>query len=302
MDLRLIEMFQAVMRYRSVTEAARSLGVSQPAVSAALGRLEKDVGFALFRREGRHIAPTPEALLLDEEAARALAGFAQLEDAAAGISAGRRGTLTIATNPTPGISWLPPVISRFRRERPAVNVRLLTRSSNNVRSMVSARAFDLGLAEPPFDRSDAVLRRYRFRLQCVLPADHALAAQDEITPALLEGQDLIVTSQSRVSYGAVARAFHTSGALFQPVIECEFIAIALNLVIHGAGICLADPISIIEAGQHFGSGRSLVARRFAPKIIYEVALLRPAIGELSRLAAELAADLDKFLTPHLAPR
>lgn len=70
MDLRLIEMFQAVMRYRSVTEAARSLGVSQPAVSAALGRLEKEVGFALFRREGRNITPTPEALLLDEEAVR----------------------------------------------------------------------------------------------------------------------------------------------------------------------------------------------------------------------------------------
>lgn len=302
MDLRLIEMFQAVMRYRSVTEAARSLGVSQPAVSAALGRLEKDVGFALFRREGRHIAPTPEALLLNEEAARALAGFAQLEDAAAGISAGRRGTLTIATNPTPGISWLPSVVSRFRRERPAVNVRLLTRSSDNVRSMVSARAFDLGLAEPPFDRSDTVLGRYRFRLQCVLPADHALAAHEEITPALLEGQDLIVTSQSRSSYGAVARAFQSSGALFQPVIECEFIAIAINLVIHGAGICLADPISIAENSQHFGHGGGLAVRRFSPEIIYEVALLRPAIGDLSRLATEFAAALDDYLLPHIAPR
>lgn len=295
-------MFQAVMRYRSVTEAARSLGVSQPAVSAGLGRLEKDVGFALFRREGRHISPTPEALLLDEEALRALAGFAQLEDAAAAISAGRRGTLTIATNPTPGISWLPPVISRFRSTRPQVSVRMLTRSSENVRSMVSARAFDLGVAEPPFDRSDAVLSRYRFRLQCVLPADHALAAHEEITPALLEGHDLIVTSQSRSSYGAVARAFHNSGALFQPVIECEFIAIAINLVIHGAGICLADPISIAENSQHFVPGGSLVGRRFSPEIIYEVALLRPAIGDLSRLATEFAAALDQYLLPHIAPR
>jgi DNA-binding transcriptional LysR family regulator len=296
MDLRIIEMFQAVMRHRSVTEAARSLGVSQPAVSAALGRLEKDVGFALFRREGRHIVPTAEALLLDEEAMRALAGFAQLEDAAAAISAGQRGTLTIATNPTPGISWLPPITSRFRRERPGTTVRLLTRSSDNVRSMVSARAFDLGLAEPPFDRSDAVLRRYRFRLQCVLPADHALAAHDEITPALLEGHDLIVTSQSHASYAAVARAFEISGARFQPVIECEFIAIALNLVIHKAGICLADPISIAAAG----SRGDLAVRRFAPEVIYEVALLRPAIGELSRLATEFAAVLDDYLTPHLA--
>jgi DNA-binding transcriptional LysR family regulator len=302
MDLRLIEMFQAVMRYRSVTEAARSLGVSQPAVSAALGRLEKDVGFALFRREGRHIVPTAEALLLDQEAARALAGFAQLEDAAAAISAGQRGTLTIATSPAPGISWLPQVISRFRRERPATNVRLLTRSSDQVRSMVSARAFDLGLAEPPFDRFDAVLRRYRFRMQCVLPADHALAAHDEITPALLEGQDLIVTSQSHTSYGALARAFQACGAVFAPVIECEFFTIAVNLVIYGAGICLADPISVMEASKRFGSRTDVVVRPFVPEIVYEVALLRPAVGELSKLATEFASVLDDTLTPFLIPR
>src|SRR6266568_3446078 len=110
MDLRLVEMFQAVMERRSVTEAARVLGVTQPAVSSALARLEKHVGFALFRREGRHLAPTAEALLLNEEAGRALAGFAQLEDAAAGISAGHRGTLTIASNPSPGIAWLPAIV------------------------------------------------------------------------------------------------------------------------------------------------------------------------------------------------
>lgn len=302
MDLRLIEMFQAVMRYRSVTEAARSLGISQPAVSAALGRLEKDVGFALFRREGRNIVPTAEALLLDEEAVRALAGFAQLEDAAAAISAGQRGTLTIATNPAPGIAWLPQAISRFRQVRPATNVRLLTRSSDHVRSMVSARAFDLGLAEPPFDRSDVVLRRYRFRMQCVLPADHALSAYDEITPALLEGHDLIVTSQSHTSYGALARAFQSCGAVFQPVIECEFFTIAVNLVIYGAGICLADPISVAEASKRFGSRSDIVVKPFTPEVIYEVALLRPAVGELSRLATEFAAVLDDTLSPYLAPR
>lgn len=302
MDLRVIEMFQAVMRCRSVTEAARSLGVSQPAVSAALGRLEKDVGFALFRREGRHIVPTAEALLLDEEAVRALAGFAQLEDAAAAISAGQRGTLTIATSPAPGISWLPQVISRFRRERPGTNVRLLTRSSDHVRSMVSARAFDLGLAEPPFDRSDAVLRRYRFRMQCVLPADHALAAHDEITPALLEGHDLIVTSQSHTSHGALARAFQSCGAVFQPVIECEFFTIAVNLVIYGAGICLADPISVMEASTRLGGRGDIVVRPFTPEIIYEVALLRPSVGELSRLATEFASVLDDTLAPFLIPR
>src|SRR5882724_2934675 len=134
MDRRLIEIFHAVMQHRSATEAARALGVSQPAVSAALKRLEADVGFALFRRESRHIVPTPEAHLLHNEAIRALAGFTELEDAAAGISAGKRGVLTIAS-PGPGIVWLPGVVSRFQRERTSTQIRLLTRSSENVRSL-----------------------------------------------------------------------------------------------------------------------------------------------------------------------
>lgn len=295
----MIETFQAVVEHRSVTAAARSLGVSQPAVSAALARLEKAVGFPLFRKDGRHIAPTSEALLLHDEAARALAGFAQLEDVAAGISAGRRGTLTIASNPSPGIAWLPAVVSAFRRGRPDCRVRLLTRSSETVRSMVSARAFDLGIAEPPFDRSDSVLRRYRVALVCVLRADHPVAAPSVITPALLEREELIATSRAQVSNAAVARAFEAAGARFDPVIQCEFFAVALNLVAHGAGICLADAVSAAEAVRQSSGSAALVVRPFAPAVPYEVALLRPALGDLGLLTSQFVSALDDHLAPYL---
>lgn len=287
------------MQHRSVTEAARSLGVSQPAVSAALRRLETDVGFVLFRRESRHIVPTPEADLLHNQAMHALAGFAELEDAAAGISAGQRGVLTIASSPSPGIAWLPEVVSRFRRERPSTKIRLLTRSSENVRSLVSARAFDIGIAEPPFDRTNTVLRRYKFRLECVLPATHALAAHETITPGLLEGHDLIVTSQSRTSYAAVSRAFESSGTPFHPVIECEFFAVALNLVIDGAGVCLVDALSVSETLRRIGDTGALVVRPFAPSVFYEVGLLRPTIGAPSVLAEQFVKLLDDRVAPYL---
>jgi DNA-binding transcriptional LysR family regulator len=297
MDRRLIEIFHAVMQHRSATEAARSLGVSQPAVSAALKRLETDVGFVLFRRESRHIVPTPEAHLLHTEAIRALAGFADLEDAAAGISAGQRGVLTIAS---PGIAWLPGVVSRFHHERTSTQIRLLTRSSENVRSLVSARAFDIGVAEPPFDRTNDVLRRYRLSLDCVMPAAHPLARQDVVTPDLLETHDLIVTSQSRTTYAAVSRAFEASGTPFHPTIECEFFAVALNLAIDGAGICLVDAISASETIRRMGNAGTLVVRPFAPSIYYEVGVLKPTIGELSVLAEQFLKLLDDHVAPHIA--
>jgi DNA-binding transcriptional LysR family regulator len=300
MDLRLIEIFHAVMQHQSVTEAARSIGVSQPAVSAALKRLEQNVGFALFRRESRRIVPTTEAHLLHREAVHALAGFSELEDAAAGISAGQRGVLTIATSPSPGIAWLPEIVSRFRRERPSTKIRLLTRTSDNVRSLLSSRAFDIGIAEAPFDRTNTVLKRYRFPLQCVLPAAHPLAAHDTLTPDLLEGSDLIITPGSQTSYAAISRAFEASGTPFHPVIECEFFAVALNLAIDGAGICLVDALSISDTLRRTGNTSAVVVRPFAPAAFYEVGLLRPDVGELSVLAKQFVKLLDDNLAPHLA--
>ncbi|MEZ8968637.1 LysR family transcriptional regulator [Vibrio breoganii] len=64
MDLNLLTTFLTVYRCRSITQASEQLDLTQPAVSAALKRLEAVVGKALFVREGRGIAPTGAAVAL----------------------------------------------------------------------------------------------------------------------------------------------------------------------------------------------------------------------------------------------
>jgi DNA-binding transcriptional LysR family regulator len=293
MDHRQIEIFRAVLDQGSVTAAARFLGVSQPAVSTSLTKLEKRVGFGLFRREGRRLVPTAEAHLLHVEASRLLDGFERLGVSAGEISAGQRGTLTIATNPGPAISWLPSVVAAFRRERPQVRLRLLTRSSEEVRELAAASAFDLGLAETPFANAEHVLRRYALPRVVVLPRTHRLAAHDVLTPALLDGEALVATVRSSWSWANVARAFDHAGAVCNVVAECEFTAIALNMVAAGVGICLADPISAA------GVGAGLVQRRLLPATPYEVGVLCPAHGELTILARAFAAALHSHIAAFL---
>jgi DNA-binding transcriptional LysR family regulator len=299
MDTRQIQIFVAVLESGSMTAAARSLGVTQPAVSAALAQLERHVGFRLFEREGRQIVPTSEALLLHQEAMHALAGLSRLDEAAAGIQAATRGHLTIATNPGPGIAWLPQILAEFRSTRPGVTVRFLTRSSREVRDLVATRAFDLGIAEAPFDRTDAVVHRYRFDCVAVLRADHPLATEGQLTPALLDDQPLVCLLPGHGTTMPIARAFEAAGAHANVVAECEFYATALNLVLHGAGICLSDPISAAQAAQ----GRpDLVVRPFLPIIPYEVGVLRPSRGGTSRLAEQFIEALNRFVLPHLGAR
>ncbi|MCG9661325.1 LysR family transcriptional regulator [Vibrio mediterranei] len=67
MDLNLLTTFGAVYRHRSITMAAEELELTQPAVSAALKRLEVVVGKTLFVRSGRGIAPTGAAVALADK-------------------------------------------------------------------------------------------------------------------------------------------------------------------------------------------------------------------------------------------
>lgn len=281
------------MERGSLTEAARALGITQPAVSAALSRLEQYVGFALFRRDGRHVVPTAEAGLLHAEAVRALAGVAQLDEVVADIAATRRGHLTLASNPGPGIAWLPSIVAGFRVGRPGVTVQFLTRDSREVRSLVAARAVDLGLAEPPFDRFDIIVRRYRFPTVAVLPEGHPLCRHATITPGLLDNQDIVAMRPFHSTAQRIAQTFEAAEARFNVVAECEFFATALNLVRHGVGVCFTDPISAAE------SGAGLIIRPFVPVIPYEVAILKSMVGDLSQLSAEFAAAVDRHVSPFL---
>ena len=64
LNLRHVEVFHAIMRAGTITEAARVLNVTQPAVSAALKQLERRLGMNLFDRVGGRLQPTPEARAL----------------------------------------------------------------------------------------------------------------------------------------------------------------------------------------------------------------------------------------------
>lgn len=74
-DLNLITVFLEVYRLRSITQAAESLDLTQPAVSSALKRFRNQVGAELFVREGRGIAPTHAAIQLATELTPLITGI-----------------------------------------------------------------------------------------------------------------------------------------------------------------------------------------------------------------------------------
>lgn len=116
--------FEAVARHLSATRAAEELGVTQPAVTQQVRRLELRLGVRLMRRDGRRLALTPEGLAYAAALAR---GFDQMRQGTQKILATRHaGRLTVALLPTLATRWLIPRLAGFHARHPAIEVRIAT--------------------------------------------------------------------------------------------------------------------------------------------------------------------------------
>ena len=297
MDFKLLETFKVVIETRSVTQTAFMLGVTQPAVSAQIGRLELAIGFRLFDRSGGRLKPTNEGLSFYEDVAKALDNVSHLNQAVENIRKGNFGQLVIASHPSAGISLLPDLIADFLLHRPGVAVRLITRNSEIVRSLFPSQIYDVGLAELPFDYQGIKTVKYRMPCVAVLPEGHALAAHKVITPKLLSGQPFFAISRDRASHHLIAKAFADAGAELKLIGEAELFASICAVVAAGSAVSVIDPWTAAS----YGSG--VVVRPFEPVVSYEIGVFHSADREPSMIAANFLASIDARLrtlgsTPH----
>ncbi len=124
MDIHDLRVFAAVSRHLHYTKAARELGLSQPAVSARIAYLEKDLGTRLLQRVGRAMALTPAGEVLAVEAVRVLTRLDAARQAVDEVKGLLRGSLRIGASTTPGIYILPRAAARFAKAFPGVTLEI----------------------------------------------------------------------------------------------------------------------------------------------------------------------------------
>ena len=294
MNVRQLECFRAVMVTGTMTRAAETLGISQPAVSNLIAALEHQIGFTLFvRRKGR-LMPTPEASYFYEEVNHALDGFERVAQTAHEICDRRKGQLVIASYPGIAIHFLPAVISGFMAERPDVRFKLLSRSSEIVRGLIPTQKFDLGIVELPVDHPGVKTEPMIFECRCAVPSGHPLAKQAVITPQDLDGVPFISLFREHMTYHRLARLFFEAGADWNVAAETQFFATCCAFVANGGGVALVDPFT-----AKYYEGKGLVTRRFSPTVPYELGLIYPVDRVHSRLAEAFVATFKDKIAPFL---
>ena len=196
LDLNLLRVFDAVLRDRSVTAAARHLGLTQPAVSNALARLRAQFEDALFVRTPTGMDATPFARELAEPVRQALA----LLEAALAHGPGfdpesATRAFRFYMSDLGQVEFLPPLVERAQRIAPGVRLEAVALEVGDIGDALATGAIDIAVGFLP-GLGPPVRRQPLFRdpYVCLMRADHPLVGRN------LTKKQFLAASHALVSY------------------------------------------------------------------------------------------------------
>ncbi|MDX8455299.1 LysR family transcriptional regulator [Mesorhizobium sp. VK9D] len=287
LNQRQIEIFNAIMVYKSVTAAAASLRTSQPTVSRELRDLEKQIGFDLFNRFGKRLTPTSQAQLLHTVVARSFVGMEEISRVATAIKGRNAAHLRIACLPAYAEAFLPDVAQRFLKTRPQVHLLVHSLGEVALRHDMTTQLFDIGLTEGSYDYDDATTEKIDVgELLCVLPAGHRLAAVPIIEPKDFEGVAFVYYSEEDPYRRKLDEVFDTAGVTRHYTVETTTATGLCSMVAAGVGVSVVNPFT----AAHYAK-RGIVLRKLSVRVPYHIYLWRPARGLRSAQADQFVRVL-----------
>jgi len=292
--------FIAVAESGSTHAAARSLNLSQAAVSRRLARFEATIGVSLFARGGHALRLTPAGARLLPAMQEHLDGLSVALAEARSMGVNSRTTATVACLASLSLHVLPTILARFLSERPEVRVRLLDIAPVGIEDSVANGHADFALTmlgvEVPRLAQD-ILREEPLVLVCPLGHPHARA--HSLGWAEIEKLDLIGIGPYSANQRLLDSARRSIGIHFAWRHEVQRISTALELVAAGIGF------SILPLTHELMGRRDVeVVQLVAPIISRRIGILRRTGERLSEPAAHLRrlilADFRRKPVPRLS--
>jgi DNA-binding transcriptional LysR family regulator len=156
MDLAALRIFKAVVEHGGINRAAARLHRVPSNVTTRVRQLEEELGTKLFLRAGRRLALSAEGRRLLTYADRLLRLSAEAE--AAMRNGAPRGSLRLGALESTSATRLPPVLSRFHRLYPDVQVELVTGTSGALVAHVHRQEVEAAFVAEPFNAHDLAMQ------------------------------------------------------------------------------------------------------------------------------------------------
>jgi len=261
--LRQLELLVSLSGASSIAAAGARIGMSASATSHALRALEQTLGCEVVDRMAAGVALTHAGGVALSHARDVFASLQQVKTAAADSSGVHTGLLRIGSiGPSTSLRLLPPLLEKFRRRHPGVEVHVTERADPDIEQDLADRKVEIGVVRLPQPALDTVTLATD-ELVAVLPQNHPLARTSTVSVRDLAEHPLILTQAG--SQGMVLAMFERAGVrpkiaheLFQLVSILEFVA-------HGNGVSVLASLSVPEAPA------GVTLRPLTPRVVRRVA-------------------------------
>ncbi|WP_421090423.1 LysR family transcriptional regulator [Pseudochrobactrum sp. MP213Fo] len=276
MNIRQLEAFKAIMEVGGFTRAAERLNLSQPAVSKLINLLERQCGFALFKRNKNGVTPTAEAEMLYSEVVRVFLGVESVEARAKAIKNFDFGEIDMVTFPSLGTHVLPKIIASFLSNK-EMKVNLLSRNSWLLVDLLATQGVDVGFGMLATERPGInFVKLCTMEAVCVLPPGHRLANADVIHPKDLENESFVSLIDEDRAQFEIDRIFIKEGVTRNVILKVQLTEACCSFVSAGVGVAIVDPLSTVGFRDE-----ELIVKPFQPAIIQTIWVITPSFRQIS---------------------
>lgn len=240
--LRQVEAFRAVMDAGTVSRAADSLFISQPAVSKLIAHFEEDTNLELFDRTQGRLVPTAQGLRLYEELEKIYSSIHQVEQAVETIHREQHGHIIVGGSPAME-DFIRRVLLRLIALHPEAYISMRSQTSRLVTEWLRNRQIDVGIVtagpeDPSFKTSPLLARP----LVCLLPKEHPLASKSVLKIKDLDGVPFISSTPNGRTARETKSLFNMHGVRHNVVMDLTTISAVCEFVAAGVGVSLLHPM------------------------------------------------------------
>ena len=236
LELRHLRLVLAIEETGGITLAGERLHLTQSALSHQLKEIEARLGVPLFLRVKKRLVLTDAGRQVLAVSRRLLGEVVELEEDLRGRAAGRRGVLRLTTECYTCYDWLPPVLKRFEKRFPEVEVRIAVDSTRRPLDALVEGEVDLGMVTAPVARKELQSRPlFEDELLLVVAAGHPLATRRYVRPQDLAGERLLLYSTPEESK-FYQQFFARHGIEPREVVAVQLTEAMLSMVKAGLGV------------------------------------------------------------------
>jgi DNA-binding transcriptional LysR family regulator len=286
MHIETLKVFCDIVESGSFSYAASQNFVTQSAVSQQVRSLEEKYDCRLIERGRAGVKPTPAGHILYHASKEIVQRYLELENQLHEIGSVVAGSIRVGTVYSVGLHELPPYLSEFLRNYPAVNVHLEYLRSNKIYDDLIEGKIDLGVVAYPAKRSQIVVVPFREdELVLVVPPDSTLAREETISVTALNGQRFVGYERDVPTRKASDKILREHGVKPEYVMEFDNIETIKRAVEIGLGAAIVPRKSVeIEA-----------ARGSLKPIDFEEGTFTRPLAIIYKRGRELAPAVRKFI-------